>query len=88
MHEIDSLRREMDRLNRQLRDLLQQRARLALRIGRIKRQRGLRLADPARERAMLAAVLRRPGKGFDQQRLERIFRAVFRASRTLLTDQK
>lgn len=81
---LQALRRRMDRLNRRLRDLLQERARLALAIGRHKHARGERLADPARERAMLAAILRDPPPGFPQATLRALWRAVFRASRALL----
>jgi chorismate mutase len=74
-------RARMDRLNLRLRDLLQQRARLAMEIAGWKAARGLRLADPARERAMLAHLLQDPGEGFDSVTLRKLLRAILAASR-------
>lgn len=82
--EIARLRERMDRLNAELASLLQARARLALEIGRAKAELGLAAADPARERAMLAAVLRSAPRGFPRRELERIWRAIFAASRALV----
>jgi chorismate mutase len=86
--EIARLRARMDRLNLRLAALVQQRARLALAIGREKARLGLRAPDPAREREMLRAVLRGAPEGFPPAELERIFRAVFRASRDLVTHDR
>ena len=74
----------MDRLNARLAALLQERARLALRIARAKARHGMRAADPARERAMLAGVLSAAPRGFPRRDLERLVRTVFRASRALV----
>lgn len=74
-------RARMDRLNLRLRDLLQQRARMAIGIARWKAARGLSIADPERERAMLAAMLEAPGPGFDRAVLRRLLRGVLLASR-------
>jgi chorismate mutase len=74
-------RARMDRLNLRLRDLLQQRARLAIDIACWKAARGLPVADPARERAMLAAMLESPGPGFERPALQRLLRAILRESR-------
>lgn len=78
---LERLRREMDRVNRELLSVLQRRARLAARIGAWKRRQGLAVEDPARERAMEATLLERPGRGFARAELARILRAVFAASR-------
>jgi methylated-DNA-protein-cysteine methyltransferase-like protein len=77
----------MDRLNIRLRDLLQARARLAVEIAHWKAARGLRVPDAARERDMLARLLLDPPEGFDHATLERLLRAVLRASRQLATRQ-
>jgi chorismate mutase len=82
--EIVRLRARMDRINAQLAQLLQRRARLALAIGRKKAHLALRAADPAREREMLANALKSAPPGFDRRELARIFRAVFAASRKLV----
>ena len=84
MAELDDLRAEMDVLNERLRDLLQERARLAARIADHKHARALPMADPAREAAMLDRVLADPGEGFDASTLRALFLAVFAASRRLV----
>jgi chorismate mutase len=85
--DLVALRLQMDALNRRLCSVLQERAQLALRIGRHKRSRGLPIADPAREQAMLDAAIDGAGPGFDARALRAILGAVFSASRALLETQ-
>ncbi len=82
--EIARLRAQMDRLNARLATAIQARARLALTIAGKKARVGLPAADPARERAMLRAVLAAAPDGLPRRDLERIFRAIFDASRRLV----
>jgi methylated-DNA-protein-cysteine methyltransferase-like protein len=74
-------RAAMDRLNRRLRDVLQERARTAAAIARWKSEHGRAVTDPARENAMLAMMLRDAPAGFDRATLARLLRAILRASR-------
>jgi chorismate mutase len=80
-----ALRREMDDLNRTLRDTIQARARLAARIADHKRARGLAMADPEREEAMLRASVEGAPPGFEPEVLAALMRAIFAASRDLVT---
>lgn len=82
--ELLALRTRMDRLNRRLRDLIQERARLALAIARVKRAHGLPVVDRAREAATRRAMLRGAGHGFDRKTLARLVNAVLDASRQLM----
>jgi 3-deoxy-7-phosphoheptulonate synthase/chorismate mutase len=83
--ELQSLRGEMDAVNERLVDVLHERARLCRRIAAWKRAHGQPAADPAREEAMLAALLRAaPGDGFARDELAAILRAVFATSRELV----
>lgn len=59
--EIVRLRAEIDVLDDALRDLLDRRAALALRLGHLKRGAGLPLRDPVREGVVLAHVGRPTG---------------------------
>jgi chorismate mutase len=81
--ELDHLRAAMDVCNQRLLAVLQERARLAMAIGRHKHARGQPLADPAREAAMLAA-LPTTTSGLERAALVRVFAAVFAESRALL----
>jgi chorismate mutase len=76
----------MDAVNERLLAVLQERARLVLRIAAHKRRLRLPIADPEREQAMLAVLLRVPGAGFPPVALERLLRAVFAESRQLALD--
>lgn len=80
-------RARMDRVNRTLCAVLQQRARLVVEIAGWKRDHGLALADPHRERAMLRAMLEAAPAGFDRPALRRILIAVLRESRAVALRQ-
>jgi chorismate mutase len=73
----------MDRINQRLCALLQERARLAVTIATWKLARGIAIADPAREQAMLKRMLAGAPPGFDAAALSRLLRAVLRESRAL-----
>ena len=79
---VRELRKRMDRLNQRLLALIEQRARLAIRIGRAKESLGMPAADLERERAMLERVLASAGETLAPADLERVFRALFKASRS------
>lgn len=81
MARVRELRRRMDGLNLRLLALIEQRVKLAVRIGRAKHSLGLPAADPERERAMLARLLGSAGDAASPAELERVFRAIFAASR-------
>lgn len=84
--ELDALRAAMDVLNRRLVDVLHERARLCRRIGARKKALGAAAADPVREQQMLATLLgHAPADGFTPEALEPILRAVFAASRDLVS---
>lgn len=82
--DVVRLRARMDRLNARLAATVQARARLALDIAARKARAGLPAADPARERAMLRAVLDAAPEGLPRRDLARVFRAIFDASRRLV----
>lgn len=78
----------MDRLNLRLLALIEQRVRLAVRIGRAKHSLGLPAADPQRERAMLEQLLGSAGDCASPADLERVFRAIFSASRKAVVRER
>ena len=53
METLQQLRKRIDQVDRRLLRLLNQRAGLALRVGRLKKRHGRSLFDPRRERAIL-----------------------------------
>lgn len=75
-------RRAMDRLNRRILRLVETRAVLAATIAREKTAAGRRVHDPAREGAMLAAVLDAASGSLEADLLAAVFKTMFRACRT------
>ena len=81
--EVRRRRAEIDRLDAELVRLLNQRARIALDLGQLKRELGLNICDRERERQVLTRVATSNGGPFDHQGLERIFRRIICESRRI-----
>lgn len=79
-HPLDSLRRQIGGLNREILGLLQERARVVARIGKFKRKRGMAAYDPTREEAMIRELLGQPTGPFGATQIRAVFDAIFRAS--------
>ena len=63
MPELSELRREIDRIDGEIFRLFSERAGVAEQVAAYKRERGMRVFDPARERAKVAdAAERAPGR--------------------------
>ncbi len=83
--ELHRMRAAMDAINERMVDVLHERARLCRRIAAWKRENGQPAKDPAREDAMLAALLRAgPADGFGRDELAAILRQVYATSRDLV----
>ena len=78
---LPSLRKQIDRLDRRLLRLLNQRAALAIRVGRIKTQRGLPIFDARREIEVLRQVAKTNRGPLSDAAIRRIFGAILRHSR-------
>lgn len=80
---LSALRREIDRIDLRLLRLLNRRADVARKIGRLKKRDGLPVQDCKREQAVLARMLRRNGGPLPQESVRGIFREVLRQNRRL-----
>lgn len=80
---MDELRREIDRLDRAIRDLLNQRARCVLEVGRLKAESGMPVYDPQREGEILAAVGRGNSGPLSTEAMRRLFERILDESRGL-----
>lgn len=80
---LDSLRREIDSLDRTLVRLLNRRATAAVKIGNEKKRQGLRIFDPARERQILARVKRLNRGPLSHAALARVVSEIMSVCRTL-----
>ena len=80
---IDTFRQEIDRLDSLLLQIFNQRADLALRIGEIKKQKGIAVYDPTREKAIFRRMQAANPGPLDDQAIIRLFERVIDESRRL-----
>jgi chorismate mutase/prephenate dehydratase len=85
---ISALRRRIDRLDDRLLDLLNERARLVVRIGAEKARENSSVYDPAREKAVLERLARQNRGPLTPALLTAVFREVISAGRTLQQPQR
>ncbi len=76
-------RHQIDQIDDRLLELLSERARLALQIGREKRTRGLPLYAPEREAQILQRLCALNRGPLDERAIRRIFSQIFRELRRL-----
>ncbi|HOO50168.1 MAG TPA: chorismate mutase [Alphaproteobacteria bacterium] len=80
---IDDLRCEIDRLDTELLKIFNQRAKLALRIGELKKIAGLPIFDPNREKKIFQRMKSENPGPLDDQAIVRLFERVVDESRRL-----
>jgi chorismate mutase/prephenate dehydratase len=81
--EIEAMRREIDRIDDSIVDLLARRAHCALLIGRAKRRDGVPVRDPAREAEVLARLQERARGKLDAAAIEGVWERIMELSRRL-----
>lgn len=81
--ELKKKRKSIDLIDRKLLSLLNQRLRIVLQIGEIKKQMGAKIYDPKREKEVLERLrLRSRNKGLLKEKdLEKIFATVIKVCR-------
>lgn len=80
---IDDLRCEIDRLDSELLRIFNQRAKLALKIGEIKKATGIPIFDPGREKRIFQRMKSENRGPLDDQAIVRLFERVIDESRRL-----
>lgn len=78
---IEDWRGEIDAIDEEVLRLLNRRAQIAIEVGRLKREAGLPLSDPERERDVLSHVRQANAGPLDAQAVAKLFRAIIRESR-------
>jgi len=81
--DLQELRRAIDAVDTQLLDLIQQRVRLVLAVGAYKKQHGLAVYDPDRERRMLERLTALAEPPLEPDTIRRIFERLIDESRRL-----
>jgi len=80
---IVNIRNAIDAVDRRIIALLQERATLASEIGRVKKELGLPILDPAREGRIRDKLARGPRGPMDTEQLVRIYEMIMAESRRL-----
>jgi chorismate mutase len=81
--DIDHIRKEIDRLDNELLRIFNERAALALQIGEIKKQRGLAVYDPDREKRIFDRMQAANPGPLEDNAIVRLFERVIDESRRL-----
>ncbi len=81
--DIDNIRQEIDQLDNELLRIFNARAALALKIGEVKKERGLAVYDPAREKSIFARMQSANTGPLDDGAIIRLFERVIDESRRL-----
>ena len=80
---IEHWRKEIDEIDDEILRLLNMRARLALKVGVLKREAQLPLCDPVRERSVLLRLSQLNSGPLDDRAVTKLFRRIIRESRRL-----
>lgn len=81
--DINDLRNEIDRLDRELLRIFNERAGLALKIGEIKKERQMAVYDPEREKRIFEAMTAANPGPLEDSAIVRLFERVVDESRRL-----
>jgi chorismate mutase/prephenate dehydratase len=79
--ELKRKRKEIDLIDRKLLSLLNQRIRIALKIGRVKKEMGGKIYDPAREKEVLETLRTRNKGPLKEKHLKKIFKTIMEVCR-------
>jgi chorismate mutase-like protein len=89
---IEDWRNKIDEIDRKLVELLNERSRCAIEIGKIKRSSKMHLYDPGREREVIQRVREQNPGPLDDEGMQRLFERVIdecrRIEREALEDKK
>ena len=81
--DIEYWRKEIDEIDAQLLRLLNMRARLALKVGALKKAKQLPFCDPDREQYVLARLQHLNTGPLDERAVYKLFRRIIRESRRI-----
>ncbi|MDR6226834.1 bifunctional 3-deoxy-7-phosphoheptulonate synthase/chorismate mutase [Desmospora profundinema] len=86
-HTLESLRKELDRINFQLLNLIAQRGSIVKEIGEIKKKQSVNKFDPIRERKMLDQIIEHNKGPFSDDTVRHLFKQIFKASLELQQEE-
>ncbi|MHB9028952.1 MAG: chorismate mutase [Candidatus Latescibacterota bacterium] len=83
MDAIDGWRERIDALDAQLLELLNERARCAIEVGKVKTERGMTIHNPEREKFVLNRLKEKNRGPLDNGAIERIFQRIIEECRRI-----
>jgi 3-deoxy-7-phosphoheptulonate synthase / chorismate mutase len=84
--ELNTLRTELDEINKELLRLISKRGELVQKIGKIKTAQGMKKYDPVRERHMLNLIASENEGPFETATMQHLFKEIFKAGLELQED--
>lgn len=84
--ELNTLRTELDEINKELLALINKRGELVQKIGKIKTAQGMKKYDPVRERHMLNIIASENEGPFETATMQHLFKEIFKAGLELQED--
>jgi 3-deoxy-7-phosphoheptulonate synthase / chorismate mutase len=84
--ELNTLRTELDEINKDILALINKRGELVQEIGKIKSAQGMKKYDPVRERHMLNLIASKNEGPFDTSTMQHLFKEIFKAGLELQED--
>lgn len=84
--ELNTLRTELDEINKELLELISKRGELVQKIGKIKTAQGMKKYDPVRERHMLNLIASENEGPFETATMQHLFKEIFKAGLELQED--
>ncbi len=88
MEKLTNLRKEIDEINTNLVKLLNERAKIALKIGKEKQIHGYPIYDPIREQEILERIVGENNGPFSNETMMSLFKEIFKATAKLQIDDK
>lgn len=85
---LSRLRRQIDRIDLRILNLLNRRARVALRVGQVKKGRGLPVFDGRREMAVLDRLIKSNSGPLPKESIREIFARILSHSRWIQISRK
>jgi len=76
--QLEELRDQLDKVNLQLVEHINERARLVKEIGQVKSTQGMNRFDPVREREMLNLIAENNKGPFETSTLQHLFKQIFK----------